>query len=148
MAKPFRLRAVLAYRERRALEQEALVGRLLRAESEARRILHDLRVHLAEEQQRVVAAPAAQIDLPDTQRAQVYRELEEGLIAVQAAAVDALSVQRQRAQEELVVRKQERRALDKLRERYEAAVAADEQRREALHLDNLTMSRTARGRAG
>lgn len=148
MAKPFRLHAVLAYRQRRALEQEALVGRLLRAESEARRILHDLRVHLAEEQQRAVAPPAAPIDLPETQRAQLYRELVEGLITDQAAAAASLSAQRQRAQEELVMRKQEQRALDKLRERYEAAAAADEQRREAVHLDNLTMSRTARGRAG
>lgn len=144
MAKPFRLRKVLAYRARLEQEQIGAVAQARAATSSARAALEALRTRRRESHAEALAARQGALAVDAAAREAFYDDALSAAIDAQELSVQATERAQQAAETELLQRRQERRALETLRDRHEERERERDQRREAALNDEVAMARAAR----
>ena len=145
----FRLQPVLNYRQdiEDALQLE--LGRLLQEEQEARARLEELR---AESERSMVELSAIQsaprIDVPAIQQGYYYLEALQGVIEHQVVVVNEATERVEAKRRELVKAMQDRKVLEKLKEKYQREYADWVRRVEQTLADDVVTTRYNRRLAG
>lgn len=144
MAKAFRLQQVLEHREQIELVQQGVVTQARLATERAQAALTALHDSDASEAARRGALTRGAVDMGDAARSQAYRAHLE--VAIEAQDEEVIELQGALHDEEraLLTRRQERRALEKLRERHEARIAEEARRADTRLMDEIATGRTAR----
>ncbi len=148
MAKAFRLQRVLEHREQIELVQQGVVTQARLATERAQEALTALHDSDASEAARRAALARGAVDMGDTTRSQAYREYLEVAIEAQDEEVVELRGALHDEERALLTRRQERRALEKLRERHEAQIAEEARRADTWLMDEIATGRTARKASG
>ena len=144
MAKAFRLQRVLQYREQIELVQQGVVTQARQASERAEQELTALHDRDASEVARRTALTRGEVNLGDSVRSQAYREHLEVVIAAQDEEVIGLQGALRDEERALLTRRQERQALEKLRERHEERIAEEARRADSRLMDEITAGQSAR----
>ena len=148
MAKAFRLQRVLEHREQIELVQQGVVTQARQATERAERALTALHDRDASEAARRTALTRGEVDLGDAVRSQAYREHLEVVIATQDEEVIGLQGALREEERALLTRRQERRALEMLRERHEGRIAEEARRADTRLMDEIAAGQSARRASG
>ncbi len=148
MTKAFRLQRVLQYREQIELVQQGVVTQARQAAERAERALTALHDRDASEAARRTALKRGEVDLGDAVRSQAYREYLEVVIVAQHEEVNGLQGALRDEERALLTRRQERRALEKLRERHAARIAEEARRADTRLMDEIAAGQSARRARG
>lgn len=148
MAKAFRLQRVLEHREQIELVQQGVVTQARLATERAQEVLIAMHESDASEAARREALTRGAVDMGDAARSQAYREHLEVVIAAQGEEVGELQGAQRDEERALLTRRQERRALEKLRERHEARIAEEARRADTWLMDEIATGQSARRVSG
>ena len=145
MSEPFRLNQVLGHAR---LKEEAQAAELSALDAEHRRSTSMLK-RLREQEAAQLAAladatRAGAFDPATTETARRYLARLEDLITEQLGQVAAVAARLEASRVELLAIAREKRLLEKLEERHDENVSADEARRERVRSDELTSQRHQR----
>lgn len=145
MSEPFRLHQVLDHAR---LKQEAQATALSTLDAEHRRSVSALqRLREREASQLAALADATgggALDPTTTEAARHYLARLEGEINEQLTHIAAVAARLETSRAELLAIAREKRLLEKLEERHDEGVNADEARRDRIHSDELTGQRHQR----
>ncbi len=148
MSKPFRLRRVLEHRRGLEREQQGVMALARRAAAEGEQTLGELLEHGWAERVRARANSEGTLDVGGAERSHRYRAQLGEAISTQEERVGELGSALSGAEETLLVRRRDRRVLEKLEERHRDRIAEEEERQDAALTDEVVMGREARRLAG
>ncbi|GBD05671.1 hypothetical protein HRbin20_01260 [bacterium HR20] len=132
----FRLETLLRYREHLAEQAEYEVARLAAEEQSLRAAIEQLHRRMLDEQEQSTTTAAHHLQMLDAHRrslAEQIRTLEQEL--------DAVRTERERAEQRLIERMQERDVLGRLRQRRYEEFALEQRRHEQRQLDEIAARR-------
>lgn len=144
MSKRFRLARVLEHRSQREREQMGVLAEHRTATQAARTALTALRERKQETEAAALAARHGTLSVDEAARTARYAEALASAIGTQLQVLRTTEEAQHVAELELLRRRQDRRALETLRDRHAERVAESEQRREAALNDEVAMARAAR----
>ena len=144
MAKPFRLTKVLEHRAQREREQMGVLAARDAATRAARSALTALQERKVDSEAAALESRRGALAVDAAAMSAQYAEALAAAIGAQTQVLRATEEEQHLAEVELLRRRQDRRALETLRDRYAARVAESEQRREAMLNDEVAMARSAR----
>ncbi|MCC6237042.1 MAG: flagellar export protein FliJ [Dehalococcoidia bacterium] len=145
-AQGFRLGQVLEHKrrieEQRQLELQRVVAEQERLDIELRELQHRLDTQITDYSQR---SGLNTVDAADLEAASRFAARLQSLIEQQYALIEAATAEVAERRSALMVALQERRSLELLQERQEAAARVEEQRREERVVDELNTARFGLG---
>lgn len=132
----FRLETLFRFREHLAEQAEHEVARLAREEQSLRAAIEQLHRRLLDEQEQSATTVAHDLQTLDAHR----RSLAEQIRALERE-LEAVRVERERAEQRMIERMQERDVLGRLRQRRYEEFTLEQRRQEQRQLDEIAARR-------
>ena len=144
MSNRFRLQRLLEFRARLEREQESATAHAHAMLVQAQEELITLQAAQQTARRQGATHSGVTVDLDNVLRTERYVEVLAHAITLQGERIHDFSAALQEEEALLRQRRQERRALEKLREQHDARVRTAEKHREIVTIDDLVMARQAR----